>query len=148
MSSRPRLPFGVIGFGAVAGVATLFLALGAPRDRSVPRVAPTTDAPAVAAGGVTLTAVSADLPSDDAALPDRPGVAAVATNCTGCHSPAMILSQPPLKREQWQAEVEKMQKAYHAPVEPAAVPAIVDYLEGLSPLSFRGEERDVPQARR
>ena len=88
--------------------------------------------PTVAANGVTLTSTAETFPADDAALPAGPGLDAVQASCTACHSPAMIVSQPPLTREQWQAEVEKMQKAHHAPVDMAAVPAIVTYLTGLS----------------
>ena len=43
----------------------------------------------------------------------------------------MILSQPKLTPAQWQAEVEKMQKAYHAPLAAKDVPAILGYLNGL-----------------
>lgn len=86
----------------------------------------------VTANGVTLTPASIELPSDDRDLPEAPGADAVRQNCTACHSTGMILSQPPLTRAQWQAEVEKMQKAYHAPVDAKAVPGIVDYLARLS----------------
>lgn len=133
MSSRREPPFGLIGFGAIAAAGVLLLILGVPRDRSVPRPTPTPESPAVTANGFTLTAASADLPADDLDFADRPGVDALRANCTSCHSPAMILSQPSLTREQWQAEVEKMQKVYHAPVEPKAVPAIVGYLSALKP---------------
>ena len=144
-SPRSGPPFGVIGFAAVAAAGALLLVLGPPRDRSTPHAAPTVQAPAVGAGGVTLTAASAELPDEDLALPEAPGVDVVRANCTSCHSPAVILSQPPLTRAQWQAEVEKMQKAYHAPVDAKAVPAIVAYLSGLSgheipSPAFAGEE--------
>ncbi|WP_425231042.1 hypothetical protein [Sphingomonas sp.] len=132
MSRRNGLPFGLIGFGAVAAAGALLLILGQPRDRSTPRAVPAPEAPGVTVGGVTLTAVAADLPVDDRALPAGQHLDAVQTNCTACHSPAMILGQPHLTREQWQAEVEKMQKAYHAPIDAAATPAIMDYLTNLS----------------
>lgn len=132
MSSPPdRVPFGLIGFGGVALGGALLLVLGAPRDRSTPRVAPTPVPVQVSANGVTLTAASADLPTDDVALPPGPNQALVEANCTACHSAGMIASQPPLRREQWEATVEKMQKVYRAPIEEKAVPAILDYLEGL-----------------
>lgn len=131
-SPHKGVPFGVIGFAAVAGAAALFLVLGPPRDRSTPRPVPLPEAAAVAGNGVTLTTASTELPDDDLTLPAGPGVEAIRANCTGCHSAAMILSQPPLKKEQWQAVVEKMQKAYHAPVNGADVPAIMAYLTSLS----------------
>ena len=96
---------------------------GRQQERSVPG--------SVTANGFTLTTASATLIDDDLTLPDGPGVEAVRNNCTGCHSAAMILSQPKLTPAQWQAEVEKMVKAYHAPVDSAAVPAIEAYLNGL-----------------
>ena len=133
MSSRRDLPFGWIGFGGVVAAGALLVVLGAPRDRSTPRPAPTPEVARVAAGGFTLAAVSADLPADDLDFPAGAGVEAVRANCTSCHSPAMILTQPALTPAQWQATLEKMQKAYHAPVDPKAVPAILTYLSGLEP---------------
>ena len=44
----------------------------------------------------------------------------------------MILAQPPLSAEQWQATVTKMREAYHAPVPEADDSAIVAYLTGLA----------------
>lgn len=105
------------------------LALAGCRDRAAQ---PTATATSVTANGVTLVSVTASLPADDVALPVGPGRDAVQANCTSCHSAAMIVSQPRLTHAQWVAEVEKMQKAYHAPVDPQAVPAIVGYLDGLS----------------
>ena len=135
MSSPRKTPaFGTIAFAGVGAAAALLLLIGPPRDRSAPRAAPAAaPAPSVSAGGVTLTAASVDLPTDDAAFPAGPHRDAVEANCTACHSPAMILSQPPLTREQWQGEVKKMREVYHAPVDDAAVPGIVEYLSGLKP---------------
>lgn len=133
MSSQGRgVAFGTIGFGAVAAGAALLLVLGPPRDRSVPRVTPTPAPPAVSAAGFTLSSAAIDLPSDDVALPPGPDLAVVQANCTACHSAAMIVSQPPLTRAQWEGEVKKMREVYHAPVDPAAVPAIVAYLTTLN----------------
>jgi hypothetical protein len=81
---------------------------------------------------------SVALPEDTTTLPDGPGVEAVTTNCLACHSPAMILTQPRLTRKAWEGEVEKMAKVYKAPIDPAAIPQIVDYLvatnERLTPI--------------
>ena len=52
-------------------------------------------------------------------------------NCTGCHSADYIQTQPhgeKFKRNFWQAEVTKMIKTYGAPIDPADVDKIVDYL--------------------
>ena len=72
--------------------------------------------------------VSIALPDDTTTLPDGPHVEAVTQNCTACHSPAMILTQPRLSRAAWEGEVAKMVKVYKAPVDAAAVAGIVDYL--------------------
>jgi hypothetical protein len=68
------------------------------------------------------------LPEDPVSLPPGPGTDAVLANCTACHSPSTMLQQPKLSREKWEAQVEKMVSVYKAPIDPAAVPAIVDYL--------------------
>lgn len=72
--------------------------------------------------------VSVTLPDDTTALPPGPNVDIVTQNCTACHSPSMILTQPRLTRAAWEGEVAKMIKVYKAPVEADAVPAIVEYL--------------------
>lgn len=131
MSSPRKASFGTIAFAGVAAVAALLVVIGPPRDRSTPRPVPTHAPPSVSAGGFTLTSATIELPVEDAVFPAGPHLDAVQANCTACHSPAMILSQPPLTREQWEGEVKKMREVYHAPVDPAAVPGIVDYLAGL-----------------
>ena len=72
--------------------------------------------------------VSVTLPDETTTLPPGPNVEVVTQNCTACHSPSMILTQPRLTRVAWEGEVAKMIKAYKAPVEASAVTAIVDYL--------------------
>ena len=68
------------------------------------------------------------LPDDTSDLPPGPNVETVTANCTGCHAPAMILTQPRLTRAVWEGEVTKMQHVYKAPVADADMPKIVDYL--------------------
>ena len=53
---------------------------------------------------------------------------AYVANCLTCHSAGMVLNQPDLTRAAWQGEVMKMIKFYHAPINAADIPAIVDYL--------------------
>lgn len=91
-----------------------------------PKPAPST----VTAGGVTLRSVNVDFPDSDRRF-EGPGADLVNNNCLACHSAGMVLTQPRLSRAAWQAEVEKMQKTYKAPVDVADVPAIVDYLVAL-----------------
>lgn len=130
-SPREGVAFGTIAFAGVGAAAALLVLIGPPRDRSAPRPVATPTPASVSAGGFTLASASVELPTDDVAFPAGPHVDVVQANCTSCHSPAMILSQPPLKREQWEAEVKKMREVYHAPVDNAAVSGIVDYLSGL-----------------
>lgn len=80
---------------------------------------------------VTFEDASITLPDDPpgfADLPDLPGRDAVIANCTACHSPSTMLQQPQVPREKWESQVKKMVEVYKAPVDPDAVPAIVDYM--------------------
>ena len=89
------------------------------------------DAPtAVTGGGVTLHSVSVDLPDSDRTFPGGNKADAANDNCLSCHSAGMVLTQPPLSRAAWQAEVDKMRTVYKAPVAAEDVPTIVDYLAG------------------
>jgi hypothetical protein len=45
-----------------------------------------------------------------------------------CHSVDYIYMQPPLTKDQWQAEVVKMKKVFGAPVPDGEVDTIVEYL--------------------
>ena len=81
----------------------------------------------VSGGGVTLVSTSVTLP-DDTTHFSGPGADLMEANCSGCHSASMVLSQPPLKPEQWKAEVTKMREVYKAPVADKDVPAILAYL--------------------
>ena len=73
---------------------------------------------------ITLPEDPIDLPD----LPDLPGRDAVVANCTACHSPSTMLQQPQVSREKWESQVKKMVETYKAPVDPDAIPAIIDYM--------------------
>ena len=77
---------------------------------------------------VAFADASVTLPDDPVELPEGPGRDAVIENCTACHSPSTMLQQPRVSREKWESIVGKMKKLYKAPVDDAAVPAIVDYM--------------------
>ena len=77
---------------------------------------------------VTFADASITLPDDPMDLPDLPGRDAVIANCTACHSPSTMLQQPKVSREKWEKQVAKMVEVYKAPIDPAAIPAIVDYM--------------------
>lgn len=129
-----------IGPAAVLALAFAVIVLavvGVPSQRKAeapaPAAAPADGAPAatVRADGFALTSTAITLPDDAPPFPPGPDVAAITANCTACHSPSMVLTQPHLTADQWQAEVKKMREVYHAPVPDAAVPAILRYLTAL-----------------
>ena len=62
-------------------------------------------------------------------LKDGPARDLVLGRCAACHSQDYIpMNSPFLDRKGWEAEVNKMIKAYGAPMEPDEVAKIVDYL--------------------
>jgi cytochrome c5 len=80
----------------------------------------------------TFTDVAVRLPQDAGTFPIREGSDVMTANCAACHSTSMILLQPVLTTEQWKAEIKKMREVYKAPIDPAAEPAILSYLEATS----------------
>jgi hypothetical protein len=74
-----------------------------------------------------LKSVKIDLP-DSNKMFEGPGSDAINNNCLACHSAGMVLNQPPLSKQAWTAEVNKMINNYKAPVVPEDVGAIVEYL--------------------
>jgi hypothetical protein len=87
--------------------------------------------PTVEAAGIKLQSVSFDLPTDDQVFPGGAAAEVATNNCTACHSPGMVLTQPTLTRAVWQDEVNKMRSIYKAPVAEEDVPAIVAYIANL-----------------
>ena len=62
-------------------------------------------------------------------LKDGPARDLVLGRCAACHSTDYIpMNSPFLDRKGWEAEVNKMVKAYGAPMEPDEMAKIVDYL--------------------
>jgi sulfite dehydrogenase (cytochrome) subunit B len=84
-----------------------------------------------AAVSVAAKPLTVELPEETAAFAPGPNLDVVQSNCGACHSADYILAQPRTikdKRGFWQAEVNKMMKAYHAPIKEEDAPKIVDYL--------------------
>lgn len=87
-------------------------------------------------GALTLAAYGAaaepqtyDLPGETATFKPGAGVEAAQNNCVACHSADYISMQPPKKgKDFWDAEVTKMIKTYHAPIDEADAKVIGDYL--------------------
>jgi cytochrome c553 len=91
------------------------------------------------AGGIgTLHPTTADARPVNYKLPDKaaefkpgPNLDIVKNNCTACHSADYIQTQPrgpKFKKDFWQAEVNKMIKAYRAQIDETDIGKIVDYL--------------------
>lgn len=71
-------------------------------------------------------AVADDRP---AMLKPGPGSDAAQSDCNVCHtSNYIIMNSPFLTADQWKAEVEKMRKAFGAPIDDATAAAISAYL--------------------
>lgn len=122
---------GVLAGGAIGGAMLLLVAIGAPPSRETAQPPPPPPA-AVARGDVTLISAAISLPEEREALPAGQHADLVEARCTACHSAGMMLTQPPLSAQQWQATVTKMRDVYKADVPEQDVPAIVAYLTGLS----------------
>ena len=129
-------------FAAEAAV-TLFFGYADPRDlaaTAADRPSATSNGPGgtqtvaslpaptqISAAGITLKSVRVDIPDRGLTFPGS-GSDAINNNCLVCHSAGMVLTQPPLSKAAWQAEVDKMIHVYKAPVAPEDVAAIIDYL--------------------
>ena len=86
---------------------------------------------ACAAPPFELKSLKLDLPDADQMFPAGPGSDAINNNCLACHSADMVLIQPPLSKQAWTMEVNKMINSYRAPVAPEDVGPIVEYLTAL-----------------
>jgi cytochrome c5 len=81
-----------------------------------------------------LTSTSVTLPTDyEVEYPAGPEVQVMNDNCRACHSPSMVLVQPPLSQADWGKIVHKMVDVYKAPIDPADMPKIMTYLGSLPP---------------
>jgi hypothetical protein len=120
--------------GAAAVVALVCFGIGVSDRGSILAVFPahsqqsSTAAATVSAAGITLHSVSVELPGSDRMFAGGAEADAINNTCLACHSAGMVLNQPALTRSAWQQEVDKMRTQYKAPVDDAAVPAIVAYL--------------------
>ena len=90
---------------------------------------------ACAAAGIFGTAHAAtksiELPPDGMQLKPSPlpGYAKAQAQCVACHSAEYMRYQPPTApRGYWEAMVKRMKDVFHAPVNEADMPLIVEYL--------------------
>jgi hypothetical protein len=84
-----------------------------------------------AAGVASALTKSYQAPPDTVMLTpsDMPGYAKAQANCTMCHSAEYMRYQPPnAGRPYWDAMVHRMKGVFHAKIDDADMPAIIDYL--------------------
>ena len=71
-----------------------------------------------AAAAPAMKSVDVSLPTDESQF-TGPDADLLNANCTGCHSPAMVLYQPRMDAAHWAESVKKMRETYKAPIEDA-----------------------------
>ena len=76
--------------------------------------------------------VKVELPASDESFPPGAGVEIANSQCQICHSAGMILTQPPLKKDEWRAEIIKMRTVYGAPIPEDQVDGLADYLKQIN----------------
>jgi len=72
------------------------------------------------------------LPENDEPFPPGIGADIAGSQCLICHSAGMVLTQPPLKKDEWRAEIMKMRSAYGAPIPDDQVDALSEYLKNIN----------------
>jgi mono/diheme cytochrome c family protein len=78
--------------------------------------------------------VRVDLPASDESFPPGIGADIASSQCVICHSAGMVLTQPPLKKDEWRAEIMKMRTVYGAPIPDDQVDGLADYLKNINGL--------------
>ena len=72
---------------------------------------------------------AASYPSFSVELAEGEGRAETESFCAMCHSTRYITMQPPLPAATWEAEVNKMTRAFGAPIPDATAKKIISYLQ-------------------
>ena len=76
--------------------------------------------------------VRVELPANDEPFPPGIGADIASSQCLICHSAGMVLTQPPLKKNEWRAEILKMRTAYGAPIPDDQVDGLSEYLKNIN----------------
>jgi sulfite dehydrogenase (cytochrome) subunit B len=77
----------------------------------------------------SMLIVTPALAQEQVALKPGPGLDAVSTSCSVCHTLNYIrMNSPFLTPDAWKAEVNKMREGYGAPIDDDTAAAIVKYL--------------------
>jgi hypothetical protein len=76
--------------------------------------------------------VRVELPASDESFPPGSGADIATSQCLICHSAGMVLTQPPLKKDEWRAEITKMRSSYGAPIPDDQVDGLLEYLKNIN----------------
>jgi mono/diheme cytochrome c family protein len=76
--------------------------------------------------------VKVELPESDEPFPPGIGADIATSQCLICHSAGMVLTQPPLKKDEWRAEIMKMRSAYGATIPDDQVDGLSEYLKNIN----------------
>jgi mono/diheme cytochrome c family protein len=128
MRAKPRRIVTVLAGLLLAGTAAGVLgdehspeSIGAQTMRQAAPVCPVRFAP-----------LNAELPVSSVAFPPGKGSEIANAYCLMCHSAGMVLRQPALIVDEWNAEIRRMQSAFGAPIPPDQVDALARYLGGIN----------------
>jgi hypothetical protein len=86
--------------------------------------------------------VSVELPVSKAMFPPGDGVE-ITPQCLICHSAGMVLRQPPLTKDEWTAEINKMRNSFGAPLPSGQVEALARYLYRINGRKSAGRPSSV-----
>lgn len=115
---------------AVAGAALLLAGCSGSPDKGQAEQQPRRGA---MGNDFALTRQSIALPTDETETwPAGPGAEQIDVNCRACHSPSMVLTQPPLSHDEWVRVVDKMRTTYRAAINDEDLPMILAYLDNFS----------------
>lgn len=76
--------------------------------------------------------VRVEFPANDEPFPPGVGADIASSQCLICHSAGMVLTQPPLNKDEWRAEIVKMRSAYGAPIPEYQVDGLAEYLKNIN----------------
>jgi cytochrome c5 len=76
--------------------------------------------------------VRVEFPASKETFPPGIGADIASSQCLICHSAGMVLTQPPLKKDEWRAEIMKMRSSYGAPIPEDQVDGLSEYLKNIN----------------
>ena len=127
MKSNPGHEIVLAGL-LLAGAATAVLGNDDPAQSNSARATPQGGAVSV----LHFSPLNVELPVSSAVFPAGKGSEIANAYCLICHSAGMVLRQPALTVDEWQAEIRKMQSAFGAPIPADQVDALARYLGAIN----------------